>query len=64
MTLTIVAIVLFDVAVIGGLALLMRTAAAWGTGPREMRQRQLRVRRPAARPALVRTARGAIRTNV
>ena len=64
MTLTIVAIVVLDVAVIGGLAFLMRTAAAWGTGRQEMRMRQLRVPRPAARRARVRSAGGAIRANV
>ena len=56
MTLAIVAIVLLDVAIIGGLALLMRTAAGWGTGPREARQRTVIARRRrVARAARVQT---------
>jgi hypothetical protein len=62
MTLAIVAIVLLDVAIIGGLALLMRTATGWGTGPREARQQTVIARRRrVARAARIQTVRRAVR---
>ncbi|HUB76877.1 MAG TPA: hypothetical protein VL977_07460 [Solirubrobacteraceae bacterium] len=58
MVLAIAAIVLLDVAVIGGLALLMRNAAGWGTGPQEAKE--IAVRRQVRRRR-AQTARHAVR---
>jgi hypothetical protein len=49
MVLAVTAIVVLDLAIIGGLALLMRAAAGWGTGPTEARQVERRRRVHAAR---------------
>jgi hypothetical protein len=61
MVLAVVAIVVLDVAVIGGLALLMRSATGWGTGLQEAKQieRRQRVRRRRVQ-TVRRTARRAI----
>jgi hypothetical protein len=59
MTLAIVAIVVLDVAIVGVLALVMRSAARWGTTPQhEIHKQRLAARPRAAHASRPRTAAG------